>query len=56
MISRSLMAVVLAATAAVGSAAGGPLQMTSSILIESRAAAADFSPPQDRNSGLTLRC
>lgn len=41
MISRSLMAVVLAATAAVGSAAGGPLQMTSSILIESRAAAAD---------------
>ncbi|MBC3940671.1 DUF11 domain-containing protein [Sphingomonas albertensis] len=41
MITRPMIAAVLAATAAVASAAAGPLQVTSSILVESRTAAAD---------------
>ncbi|KQN08281.1 DUF11 domain-containing protein [Sphingomonas aurantiaca] len=41
MITRPMIAAVLAATAAVASAAAGPLQVTSSILVEARAAAAD---------------
>ena len=41
MITRPMIAAVLAATAAVASAAAGPLQVTSSILVESRSAAAD---------------
>ena len=41
MITRPMIAAVLVATAAVASAAAGPLQVTSSILVESRTAAAD---------------
>ncbi|MGA1798297.1 hypothetical protein VH567_05900 [Sphingomonas sp. 4RDLI-65] len=41
MITRPTIAVVLATTAAVASAAAGPLQVTSSIMVESRSAAAD---------------
>lgn len=41
MITRPMIAAVLAATATVASAAAGPLQVTSSILVESRTAAAD---------------
>jgi len=41
MITRPMIAAALAATAAVASAAAGPLQVTSSILVEARAAAAD---------------
>jgi len=41
MITRPMIAAVLSTTAAVVSAAAGPLQVTSSILAESRAAAAD---------------
>ena len=41
MITRPMIAAVLAATAASVSAAAGPLQVTSNILVESRSAAAD---------------
>ena len=41
MITRPMIAAALAATATVASAAAGPLQVTSSILVEARAAAAD---------------
>ena len=41
MITRMTIATVLTATAAMASAAAGPLQVTSTILMESRSAAAD---------------
>lgn len=41
MITRPMIAAVMAVTAAAASAAAGPLQVTSSILVESRVAAAD---------------
>lgn len=41
MITRPMIAIALAATTGTVSAAAGPLQVTSSILVESRSAAAD---------------
>ncbi|MDQ0839001.1 hypothetical protein [Sphingomonas faeni] len=41
MITRPMIAAVLATTAAVASAAAGPLQVTSSIMVEARSAAPD---------------
>jgi uncharacterized repeat protein (TIGR01451 family) len=41
MITRPMIAAVLVATAAAASAAAGPLQVSSSILVEARSAAAD---------------
>ena len=41
MISRPMIAAILASTAAVASAAAGPLQVTSSIMVEARSAAPD---------------
>ena len=41
MISRPMIAAILASTAAVASAAAGPLQVTSSVMVEARSAAPD---------------
>lgn len=41
MITRPMIAAILATTAAIAPAAAGPLQITSSIMVEARSAAAD---------------